>query len=114
MHHRGKTQNFSSFLAYLPESLRAQLRAAKEDYAIAITLAGFLGKLGLRKPGESTILNVTAFVLATSVADHTTDTPDDLHKMYIAMKQLVRTVLKEAIEPFIQTRLGRRTAFPTI
>ena len=95
----GKTQDYSSFLGYIPKSLWEIVKSCPDDYSVAIHVSKFLAQLGLRMPSEKTVLYITGFVLCVSQEDHSADTPLDLHNMYLAMKKLVRTVANAAEEP---------------
>ena len=96
---QGQTQDYQAFLAYLPESLWKQIHACYQDYNVAILLASFLTRLGLRNPSEQSTLKLTAFVLAVSKADHSKDQPEDLHRMFLSMKKLLKSIIASAKTP---------------
>lgn len=98
----GKMQDFREYNMYFTPSLWIKLQSCKDDYSIAICLAGFLAKLGLRVASELTIAYVVAGVLALSPLDHSSDSASDLHTMFVAMKKLVRCVVSRATEPMSQ------------
>ena len=95
-----KTQDFTSFPAYIPLSLWQRIQACDDDYSKAIILGRFLGALGLRWPSEQTVGFFQAFILLASSQDHSKDTPPAVHRMYKASKNLLKLVIEKTEIPF--------------